>query len=350
MKYSTFYRIQERDKFFKSFCKRYIKPSDESIRESMEDTASELMEIIVKLLLDDNYNDLVDILSKQNAKHARVFFDYFTGLKTKHMKKADIIYSVNEFFEQKEKDMKDIASFLHETVKPIKLSVDYKPFKLNEADDDADMGGDDMGGDDFGGDDIGGGDDMGGDPFGSDDAGGGDPFGGDAGGDDGGDSGDGGDDDSKGDDSEDDENEDEYDLAGHDDDPDFKGEQKSDDVVEPEPAAGCIVSVDDVMKAITAVTNSLPDNQLAEIEAVKKAAVLIFNGKILKPEDVTFQNAKNAAFLIKKISDNLNEKTRHYFVRKIKEPLIKLRDKNKEELAAMKNDTNNIRNTLSKID
>jgi len=344
VKYSTFYRIQERDKFFNSFCKRYIKTNDESLRESMEDTAFELMEVIVKMLLDDNLDDLVYILSKQNAKHARVFFDYFTGLKTKHMKKADIVSSVNEFFDQKEKDMKDIAAYLKETVKPVKLELKYKPFKLNEADDDGgDMGGDDAGGDDPFGDDAGGDD-----PFG-DDAGGDDPFG-DGGDDAGGDDSSGGDDDEEKDGDDEETEEDEYDIEGHEDDPEFKGVQKTGDVVKPAAAAACVVSIDEVMVALNAMINSLPDNQLAEIEAVKKAVTLIFNGKILKPEDVTFQNPKNAAFLIKKLSDNLNEKTRHYLVRKIKEPLIKLRDQNKEELAAMKNDTQNIRSTLSKMD
>lgn len=340
VKYSTFYRIQERYKFFNSFCKRYIKTENDVIRESMIDTAEELMEVIVRMLLDDDEDNLVHMLSKQNAKHARVFFDYFTGLKTKHMKKTDIIMSVNEFFEQKEKDMKDIASFLQETVKPIKLTMKYKPFKLNEADDD-DAGGDDPFADDGG--------DAGGDPF-ADDGGdaGGDPFGEDGG--DTSDGGEGGNGDAAEGDEDGDEEQDDYGIEDHDDDPEFKGMQTDNDVVQPNAAAACLFNIDEVMKSVNAIISSLPDNQLAEIEAVKKAVVLIFNGKILKPEDVTFQNAKNAAFLIKKIAENLNEKSRHYLVRKIKEPLIKLRDKNKEELAAMKNDTNNIRDTLNKID
>lgn len=345
MLFSVYYRIQNRDRFFERFCKRYIKTKDLRVYNSMVDTYEELMEVIVKMLLDNDSESMQSLLTKNNTKMARVFFDYFTDNKTRQMKKTDIEFTLTKFF-NRESEMKDIKSFLEEAIKPIKLTnFTYEPFKLNEADDDADAG--DAGGDDPFGDDDAGGDD----PFGGDDGGdGGDPFGDDAGGagGDDGDDADGEDEDGEG---EDDENpEDELDLEGHEDDPDFTEGATDDDVVTPSPAGPCIYDVDGIMQSINAVIESLPDNQLAEIEAVKKAVTLIFNGKILKPEDVTFQNPKNASFLIKQIGKNVDEKTRNYMLLKVKQPLIKLRDKNKEELAAMKNDTNNIRDTLMNFD
>ena len=352
MLFSVFYRIQNRDKFFTRFCNRYIKITDGALRESMVDTCEELMELIVKMILDSDKRNLTAILAKQNSKNARIFFDYITGSKTKHMKKQDIIKAVDEYF-KKENEMKNISDFLCEAVKPVKLTeFKYKPFKLTEADDDADFGETDAGGDDAdfgdagGDDDFGGGDDFGDDfggDMGGDDA---DPFGDDAGGDtDGGDNSD--TDAATGEDNPDDP----YDIEGHEDDPDFtKGQTSGGDLGEPVPAGACVYDAEGIFKSIDAVVQSLPDLELAEIDAVKKAVTLIFNGKILNPEDVTFQNPKNAMYLVKKIGENVDERTCRYLFLKIKQPLIKLRDARKEELAKMKNDTQNIRNTLSAID
>lgn len=354
MKYSVFHKIDTRYKFFDRFCKRYIKASDPQVRARLIESCEELMELIVKMILDGNMEDLSDILSKSNSKHARVFFDYFVGAKTKHMKKTDIVSTVKHYF-TKENDMKEIHEFMMEAVKPIKLSTKYVPFKLNEADGDEDTapdaGGDDMGGDDpfaddggdMGGDDMGGGDDFGGDD-------GGDPFGGapDAGG--GGGGSDDEDGEGDGDGTGEEENTDPYDMEGHEDDPDFTEGADNAEVVQPTPAGAVVYDVKGIMQSMNAVIEALPDAQLAEIEAVKKAVTLIFNGKLLKAEDVTFQNPKNASFLLKKIGSNVNEKTRNYLMLKIKQPLIKLRDKNKEDLAAMKNDNNNIRDTLGTLD
>jgi uncharacterized protein YpuA (DUF1002 family) len=83
---------------------------------------------------------------------------------------------------------------------------------------------------------------------------------------------------------------------------------------------------------------------------VKKAVELIFNGKILKPEDVQFTNPENASFLIKKIGSNVDEKTRNYLILKIKEPLIKQRDQQKLDIAKLKKDVNVARDTLTDLD
>lgn len=338
MKYSVFHKIDTRYKFFERFCKRYIKVSEPDIRTGVIDSCEELMELIVKMILDNNMEDLSDILLKSNSKHARIFFDYFVGAKTKYMKKADIAETVKNYF-TKENDMKEIHAFLEEAVKPIKLAKQYVPFKLNEADGDEDAApdvpDDDMSGDDpFAGGDAGGGDDFGDgvDPFNdaSDTDGDND-----------------GDDEAK--DTTEDEEQDPYDMEGHEDDPDFTEGGDSTEVVQPTPAGAVVYDVKGIMQAVNAVIEVLPDAQLAEIDAVKKAVTLIFNGKLLKPEDVTFQNPKNASFLLKKIGSKVNEKTRNYLMLKIKQPLIKLRDKNKEELASMKNDTENIRDTLSSL-
>jgi hypothetical protein len=116
------------------------------------------------------------------------------------------------------------------------------------------------------------------------------------------------------------------------------------------PAGECIYDVDGIMKSLAAVIQSTSDTDLAEIAMVKQAVELIFNGKILKPEDVTFTNPQNASFLIKKIGSNVDEKTRNYLILKIKQPLIKQRDQQKLDIAALKKDVNVARDTLQDLD
>lgn len=352
MLYSVFYKIENRDKFFSRFCKRYIKTTDESLYESIVDTNEELMELIVKMILDEDQENLMCLLAKQNSKNARIFFDYFTGSKTKHLKKLDIVKAVAAYF-KKEKRMKDISEFMCERVKPIKLTeFKYVPFKLTEADDEPDFGETpDADAGDFGddaapaddaafGDDSSFGDDGG---FGGDDGGfggdGGDPFAEE------------GDENIDGSQNNDEPNEDDpYDLANHEDDPDFANNQKKGELGEPVPNGACVLDVDGIMKSLNAVIEALPDIELAEIDAVKKVITIVFNGKLLKDEDVIFQNPKNATYLLKKVGENVDERTYRYLVLKIKQALTKLRDARKEELAKMKNDTQNVRNTLADID
>lgn len=242
--------------------------------------------------------------------------------------------------------MKNLTDILGEiTSKTITLSDKLdKQFLFEE---------DDFGGDDAGGDDIGGGDDMGGgdDPFG-DDGGGGDPFGDDAGG--GGAGGEGGESGEEEDDdkSEDDKKKEELDLDGHEDDPDFTfGKKNKDDVTLPdEPAAGTMFDLDEVMQATASLVSTLSEDQLVEYKQVKKCVELIFNGKILKPEDLEFKNVQNAIFLVENICKKLDIKTSAYLIRKLKEPLILKRDEIKQDIADQKNDLNTSRDAVIKLD
>lgn len=243
--------------------------------------------------------------------------------------------------------MKNLTDILGEiTSKTITLSDKLDKQFLFEEDD---FGGDDATGDE-GGDDMGGGDD----PFG-DDGGGGDPFGDDAGG--GGAGGDGGSDGEDGaeeDDgkSEDDKKKEELDLDGHEDDPDFTfGKKNKDDVTLPdEPAAGTMFDLDEVMQATASLISTLSEDQLVEYKQVKKCVELIFNGKILKPEDLEFKNVQNAIFLVENICKKLDIKTSAYLIRKLKEPLILKRDEIKQDIADQKNDLNTSRDAVIKLD
>ena len=347
LKYSVYYRIQQRDSYFERFFRKFSKQFSADIKEAARDKYEELMEIIVQYILDENKLDLNILLTKQNAKVARIFFDYLTVSNIKNKKKCDIASRIDEIFIEESK-MKDFKEFLAEKMTEINLLDDLdKPerIKLSEAEAD-DPFADDAGGDDAVDTDTG--DDS--DPFGDDLGGSDGPGGGSSGGSDE-DKEDG--EETEGENStEADKKADELDLEGHEDDPDFlKGATDGDDVtLSDKPSGECIYDVDGIMKAIAAVIQGTNETDLEEIVAVKKAVELIFNGKILKPEDVQFTNTQNAAFLIKKIGEKVDEKTKNYLMVKIKEPLIKQRDQQKLDIVALKKDVNAARDTIQDLD
>lgn len=333
MKFSVYYRIQQRDSYFRRFFSQISKKFSPEFLEEAQTKYEDLLELVVKYLIDEDAHSMTVLLTKPNAKVARMFFDYLTISNIKNKKKCDIVNRIKEVY-TKENTMIDFKAFLAEKLEKIDMSSDLEPdkIKLTEADDDPFA--DDAGGDDAGGDDAGG-----------------DPFGDDAGGPDGGDSD--SDSDSDGETTEGDEdNNGELNLDDWEDDPDFtKGAANPDDVtLSDTPSGECIYDVEGAMQSLASVIQSLSDSDLAEIEMVKKAVELIFNGKILKPEDVTFTNPQNASFLIKKIAANLDEKTKNYLILKIKQPLIKQRDQQKLDIAALKKDVNVARDTLQDLD
>lgn len=243
--------------------------------------------------------------------------------------------------------MKSINDILTETANKFnfeKALTTRSKFKidLNEAEDDdfagddaggANAGGDDLGGDDLGGDDLGGGD-FGGDDFGGDDfGGGGDTESGD----------------SDGDSTDGDES---GDTEDHEDDPDFTEGIKdtSSAVLDKAPSGETIYDSEGVFKSIKGVIESLPDKQLVEIEGVKNCLELIFSGKKLKPEDLDFDNIQNAIFLINKIMEPLDDKTRNYAKIKLKSPLQIARDEEKLDIANKQKELNRKRETILNID
>lgn len=246
--------------------------------------------------------------------------------------------------------MRNLSELLDEAFIPISLNIngEFKKFLTEE--------------DDFGGDDAGG--DVGGDPFASDVGGdaGGDPFASDAAGDSNsglGDDSDGGNDggaagnNSTGsDDNKSDKKTSPVDDGSHEDDPDFTlGQSSNSDVtLTDKPAGKMLYDTVKVMNTVATVIQSLKDDQLIEIEKVKTAIELVFNGKKLKEEDLEFTNLKNAIFLIKKIGAKLDIKSREYLYRKIKEPLILKRDQIKQDIAVQKGQLQSTRDVLTAMD
>lgn len=260
--------------------------------------------------------------------------------------------------------MKNIKEMLDAVVEPIKLGdnsgfsnflteeSDFEETRIITEEDDPFGGGGDAGNDDGG--------DAGGDPFGGggdagNDAGGGaDPFGNDMGGG-GSDSDDGGaKDGSEGEDDEDKDTDQNPALTdgSHEPDPEFnQGETDPNDVTLSKDASiNNKFNITDIMKTVATVIQTLSEDQLVEIEKVKNDVELIFNGFLLNEEDLDFDNVENAIFLIEKIAEKLEIKTKSYLIRKMKEPLIKKRDGIKQDIATKKGELNTTRDILTKLD
>ncbi len=332
MRFSVYYKIQNRYSFFTNFCRKNIKTCDKKLRESLEDSHEELMELIVMLILDENKDEISSILTKNNSKMSRIIFDHFTNSKTRNMKRSDVIDRVDEFFHKEKDRMKNIREYIKENVKPIKFDdLSFSPIKLITEDDEMDMDSpmDDapMGGD-FDDDGFDGRPDS--SPFGDIDD---EPS-------------------SDGGEPEDTEEEDngEVDLSLYEDDPDFQSTTPdSDSLVTPKTPPKMKYDSEGMFKSLGAVVTSLSEDKLSEFNSIKKLVTLIFNGKIPKIEDVMFEDVDNASFLIKQVGKNVDDVTRNYFELKIKQVLIKVRDDRKIELADLKKKTDDVRKTIQGI-
>lgn len=100
MKFSVYYKLLERDKYFARFFNREKKKLDIETIPLAEEMYKDLLELIASYILSSNKIALSIILTKQNSKIAKRFFDHFTDSDTTHMSKADILTRINEFFEE----------------------------------------------------------------------------------------------------------------------------------------------------------------------------------------------------------------------------------------------------------
>lgn len=243
--------------------------------------------------------------------------------------------------------MKNIKEMLDAVVEPIKLGdnsgfsnflteeSDFEETRIITEEDDPFGGGGDAGNDAGG--------DAGGDPFGG---------GGDAGNDAGGGAGAEGGAEGEADEDKDPDENPALTDGSHEPDPEFnQGETDPNDVTLSKDASiNNKFNITDIMKTVATVIQTLSEDQLVEIEKVKNDVELIFNGFLLNEEDLDFDNVENAIFLIEKIAEKLEIKTKSYLIRKMKEPLIKKRDGIKQDIATKKGELNTTRDILTKLD
>lgn len=98
MKFSIFYRLRTRDAFFLKWWEKESKKHSAAIQQTLMLNMYETMEIIVIHIVNRNVENLKLLLTKANAKQARVFFDYILGTKIKKKNKNEIIMTIDEIF------------------------------------------------------------------------------------------------------------------------------------------------------------------------------------------------------------------------------------------------------------
>lgn len=104
MKFSSFYKMTHRDEFFdKFFAKERLKMNEDSARYA-EELYRDTLELICNYILTENRFALSMMLTKQNSKIAKRFFDYLTNSDTIHMSKSAILERIDDFFEEANQD------------------------------------------------------------------------------------------------------------------------------------------------------------------------------------------------------------------------------------------------------
>lgn len=141
-------------------------------------------------------------------------------------------------------------------------------------------------------------------------------------------------------------------IDDREDDPEFKKGLDADDSVmlADIPSGDMIYDTKKVLNSINALIETLSEEDLVEMNKLKTAVELIFNGKKLKLEDVQFDDVENANMLISKLKDMLDDRTANYLVKKIKEPLIVFRDKSKLKMANLNKEVDTALDTIDSFE
>lgn len=98
LKFSVFYRLCERDRFFDKFWSKEQKKHSAEIADLLKMNLYETMEIIVVHILNRNIESLKVLLTRTDAKYARTVFDYIMGTEIKYRSKAEVVNTIETVF------------------------------------------------------------------------------------------------------------------------------------------------------------------------------------------------------------------------------------------------------------
>ena len=98
MLFSIYYRIEHRQEFLDKYFEKIFKEDLDSEYDYTIDRLTELMELMVKLLLNEDKIGLFGLLTKKNTKCARLFFNYLTCSNIRSINKEIIKDRLNEIF------------------------------------------------------------------------------------------------------------------------------------------------------------------------------------------------------------------------------------------------------------
>lgn len=98
MIFSVHYKILHRTDFLEKYFSKLFKETLTEDNIISKDRLSDLMELMVDMILNENKSGLYDLLTKKNTKSARAFFNYLTCSNIRSINKEAIRNRIEEIY------------------------------------------------------------------------------------------------------------------------------------------------------------------------------------------------------------------------------------------------------------
>jgi predicted house-cleaning noncanonical NTP pyrophosphatase (MazG superfamily) len=98
MLFSIYYKIEHRSEFLNKFIDKSLKTIEDDDRDNTTERLTDLMELMVNMLINQDKYGLFELLTKKNSKNVRVFFNYLTCSNIRSINKDIVKNRINEIF------------------------------------------------------------------------------------------------------------------------------------------------------------------------------------------------------------------------------------------------------------
>lgn len=98
MLFSIYYRIEHREEFLEKYLKKLYKEYSEDELAGTSERLTDLMELLVNMILNQDKMGLYTVLTKKNSKNARLFFNFLTCSNIRSINKEIVKDRINEIF------------------------------------------------------------------------------------------------------------------------------------------------------------------------------------------------------------------------------------------------------------
>lgn len=98
MLFSIYYKIEHRNEFLEKYFDKVLKQFDEMERVNSVERLTDLMELMVKMLINQDKYGLYNLLTKKNSKNVRLFFNYLTCSNIRSINKEIVKSRIKEIF------------------------------------------------------------------------------------------------------------------------------------------------------------------------------------------------------------------------------------------------------------
>jgi predicted house-cleaning noncanonical NTP pyrophosphatase (MazG superfamily) len=98
MLFSIYYKIEHRNEFLEKYFDKVLKQFDDMERVNSIERLTDLMELMVKMLINQDKYGLYNLLTKKNSKNVRLFFNYLTCSNIRSINKEIVKSRIKEIF------------------------------------------------------------------------------------------------------------------------------------------------------------------------------------------------------------------------------------------------------------